>query len=947
MAGKESEAKDRKYVETPLMKQYYSIKAVHGDAVLLFRVGDFYETFGEDAVRASRILGITLTRRANGAASYVELAGFPYHALDTYLPKLVRAGERVAVCEQLEDPKLVKGIVKRGVIELVTPGVVLSDNVLVNKENTFLASVHFGKKTTGVAFLDLSTGEFYVAEGRDDYVDKLLSNLAPKEIIYQRGWEERFTRAFGTRNYTYKLDEWVFAEDINREKLCKQFGTASLKGYGIDSMTSGISAAGAILYYLDFTEHKNVGHITGISRIDENAYVWIDRFTIRNLELFSSNSLRERCGFADVIDRTVTPMGGRLLKQWIALPIKDVARLNRRLDVVERFRGDDGLREEVGGILERITDLERLSSRIATQRITPREMVQLKLSLGAVADLRRVLLASDDAALASLAEGLDLCEEQRERIEKELFPDPQNNQIQKGGIIADGVDLELDDLRRIACHGKDVIAEIQRRESEATGIPSLKVSFNNVFGYYIEVRNTHKDKVPADWIRKQTLTSAERYITQELKEYEEKILGAEEKMLAIEQRIYAGLVEFLSRSIAAFQRDAAVVARADCLRSFAVMAAERGYCRPELSEDKVIDIRDGRHPVIETLMDVGQQYIPNDVYLDDTSQQIMMITGPNMAGKSALLRQTALIVLMAQMGSFVPASSAHIGVVDKIFTRVGASDNISQGESTFMVEMLESASIMNNLSDRSLILLDEIGRGTSTYDGMSIAWAMVEYIHNHPAARAKTMFATHYHELNELEELLPRVKNYNVSVKEVNRTILFLRKLVRGGTEHSFGIHVAKMAGMPVKVIERAEAILASLEGAGRAAAGAGEETGSDVREEAAGGRPGCCEAFGARQGAEDVRRRGTSSGRTAQHVPVGRPRARPDTRPDTGARHRFADAYSGAQYAERHQADNGPLTGMPKGRARRRGGRNRYGCMSCDSADVRGCNSVRSVVFS
>ena len=834
MAGKESEAKDRKYVETPLMKQYYSIKAVHGDAVLLFRVGDFYETFGEDAVRASRILGITLTRRANGAASYVELAGFPYHALDTYLPKLVRAGERVAVCEQLEDPKLVKGIVKRGVIELVTPGVVLSDNVLVNKENTFLASVHFGKKTTGVAFLDLSTGEFYVAEGRDDYVDKLLSNLAPKEIIYQRGWEERFTRAFGTRNYTYKLDEWVFAEDINREKLCKQFGTASLKGYGIDSMTSGISAAGAILYYLDFTEHKNVGHITGISRIDENAYVWIDRFTIRNLELFSSNSLRERCGFADVIDRTVTPMGGRLLKQWIALPIKDVARLNRRLDVVERFRGDDGLREEVGGILERITDLERLSSRIATQRITPREMVQLKLSLGAVADLRRVLLASDDAALASLAEGLDLCEEQRERIEKELFPDPQNNQIQKGGIIADGVDLELDDLRRIACHGKDVIAEIQRRESEATGIPSLKVSFNNVFGYYIEVRNTHKDKVPADWIRKQTLTSAERYITQELKEYEEKILGAEEKMLAIEQRIYAGLVEFLSRSIAAFQRDAAVVARADCLRSFAVMAAERGYCRPELSEDKVIDIRDGRHPVIETLMDVGQQYIPNDVYLDDTSQQIMMITGPNMAGKSALLRQTALIVLMAQMGSFVPASSAHIGVVDKIFTRVGASDNISQGESTFMVEMLESASIMNNLSDRSLILLDEIGRGTSTYDGMSIAWAMVEYIHNHPAARAKTMFATHYHELNELEELLPRVKNYNVSVKEVNRTILFLRKLVRGGTEHSFGINVAKMAGMPVKVIERAEAILASLEGAGRAAAGAGEETGSDVREEAA-----------------------------------------------------------------------------------------------------------------
>ncbi len=789
MAGKESGAKEKekKYVETPLMKQYYSIKAVHGDAVLLFRVGDFYETFGEDAVRASRILGITLTRRANGVASYVELAGFPYHALDTYLPKLVRAGERVAVCEQLEDPKQVKGIVKRGVIELVTPGVVMSDNVLVNKENTFLASVYFGKKTTGVAFLDLSTGEFYVAEGRDDYVDKLLSNLAPKEIVYQRGWEERFARAFGTRNYTYKLDEWVFAEDINREKLCKQFGTTSLKGYGIDAMTSGVSAAGAILYYLDFTEHKNVGHITGISRIDEDNYVWIDRFTIRNLELFSSNSLRERCGFADVIDRTLTPMGGRLLKQWIALPIRDTERLNRRLDVVERFRNDDGLREEAGGILERIADLERLSSRIAAQRISPREMVQLKLSLGAVADLRE---------------------------------DPQNNQIQRGGIIADGVDLELDDLRRIACHGKDVIAEIQRRESEATGIPSLKVSFNNVFGYYIEVRNTHRDKVPADWIRKQTLTSAERYITQELKEYEEKILGAEEKMLAIEQRIYAELVEYLSRSIAAFQRDAAVVARADCLRSFAVMGAERGYCRRVLCRDRTIDIRDGRHPVIETLMEVGQQYIPNDVCLDDSSQQIMMITGPNMAGKSALLRQTALIVLMAQMGSFVPASSAHIGVVDKIFTRVGASDNISQGESTFMVEMLESASIMNNLSDRSLILLDEIGRGTSTYDGMSIAWAMVEYIHNHPLARAKTMFATHYHELNELEELLPRVKNYHVSVKEVNRTILFLRKLVRGGTEHSFGIHVAKMAGMPVRVIERAEALLASLEGASGGAAG-------------------------------------------------------------------------------------------------------------------------------
>lgn len=813
MANNTSAEKEKKYAETPLMKQYYAIKAIHGDAILLFRVGDFYETFGEDAIRASRILGITLTRRANGAASYVELAGFPYHSLDTYMPKLVRAGERVAVCEQLEDPKTVtKGIVKRGVIELVTPGIVTTDNVLATKENTFLASVYFGKKTTGISFLDLSTGEFYVAEGKDDYIDKLISNLSPKEIIYQRGYEDRFSQAFGTRNYTYKLDEWVFAEDINKEKLCKQFGATSLKGYGIENMTSGISAAGAILYYLEFTEHRNVAHINGISRIDEDRYVWIDRFSIRNLELFSSNSLRDRCGFSDVIDRTVTPMGGRLLKQWIALPIKDIEKLNRRLDVVQHFHADYDLAIKTSGILERIADLERLSARIATQRITPRETVQLKLSLSAIAELKETLENSSDESLKALAGRIELCEEQRTRIEREIYPDPQNNQIQKGGVIADGVNLELDDLRRIANHGKEVIAEIQRRESESTGIPSLKISFNNVFGYYIEVRNAHKDKVPEGWIRKQTLTAAERYITEELKEFEEKILGAEEKMLVIEQRLYMELLEYLTGAVATFQRDAAIVARIDCLLSFAVMARERNYCRPELSEDKVIDIREGRHPVIETLMEVGQQYIPNDIYLDDDTQQIMMITGPNMAGKSALLRQTALIVLMSQIGSFVPAASAHIGIVDKIFTRVGASDNISQGESTFMVEMLESASIMNNLSDRSLILLDEIGRGTSTYDGMSIAWSMVEYIHNHPAARAKTMFATHYHELNDLEDMLPRVKNYNVSVKEVNRTILFLRKLVRGGTEHSFGIHVAKMAGMPVQVVERAESILHSLE---------------------------------------------------------------------------------------------------------------------------------------
>ncbi len=798
------------------MKQYQSIKAVHGDAILLFRVGDFYETFGEDAIKASGILGITLTRRANGAASYVELAGFPYHALDTYLPKLVRAGQRVAVCEQLEDPKSVKGIVKRGVIELVTPGVVMSDNVLSVKENTFLAAVYFGKKTTGIAFLDLSTGEFFAAEGKDDYIDKLIANFAPKEVIYQRGWEDRFHGAFGNRLYSYRLDEWVFAEDINREKLCKQFGTVSLKGFGIEQMTAGISAAGAILYYLDFTEHKEVKHISSISRIDEDKYVWVDRYTIRNLELFSSNSRQDKCSFADVIDRTATPMGGRLLKQWIALPLKDIETLNTRLDITRRLVDDPELRERTGEVLSLIGDMERLSSRIAAQRITPREVVQLKNSLEAIARLKKILDQTADPVLSAIAERLDLCEEQRGRIGTEVYPDPLNNQIQKGGVIADGVDMELDDLRRIARHGKDVIADIQRRESEATGIPSLKVSFNNVFGYYIEVRNTHKDKVPDGWIRKQTITSAERYITQELKEYEEKILGAEEKMLAIEQRIYTALLDYLAGAIPAFQRNGAIVSRLDCLLSFAKIAVERHYCRPELSLDNIIDIRDGRHPVIETLMEVGQQYVPNDVYLDDATQQIMMITGPNMAGKSALLRQTALITLMAQIGSFVPASSAHIGLVDRIFTRVGASDNISQGESTFMVEMLESASIMNNISSRSLILLDEIGRGTSTYDGMSIAWSMVEYIHNHPVAKAKTMFATHYHELNELEEILPRVKNYNVSVKEINRTILFLRKLVRGGTEHSFGIHVAKMAGMPAKVVERAESLLAALEKASR-----------------------------------------------------------------------------------------------------------------------------------
>ena len=804
---------NKQYVETPLMKQYYSIKAVHPDAILLFRVGDFYETFGEDAIRASGILGITLTRRANGAASYVELAGFPYHAIDTYLPKLVRAGERVAICEQLEDPKLVKGLVKRGVIELVTPGVVLEENILSNKENIYLASIYFGRQSTGVAFLDISTGEFYVSEGSDSYVDKLLSNFAPKEIIYPRGCEEHFTQAFGSKYYTYRLDEWVFSEEVNREKLCRQFGTQSLKGFGVEHFTTGISAAGAILHYLEFTEHKNIGHITSIARIDQNDYVWIDKFTIRNLELFSTNGAAGRKnGFADVIDRTLTPMGGRLLKRWVAMPIKEPARINERLDIVELLTREGEFAEALREQLEAVGDLERIGSRIAAARITPRELVQLKNSLSAVETLKVLLQSTDADRLHQLAERIDPLTEVRDRLAHDIYPDPQNNQIQKGGVIADGVDAELDDLRRIALHGKDYLNRIQQRESEATGIPSLKISYNNVFGYYIEVRNTYKDKVPPTWIRKQTLTSAERYITEELKEYEEKILGAEERMLVIEQRIYSEIVAYVARTLPQLQRNAATIAGIDCLQSFARIACERHYVRPVLDEGRRIDIRQGRHPVIETLMPVGEQYVPNDVMLDDKEQQIMMITGPNMSGKSALLRQTALIVLMAQMGSFVPAESAHIGIVDKIFTRVGASDNISQGESTFMVEMLESASILNNISDRSLVLLDEIGRGTSTYDGISIAWAMVEYLHNHPTARAKTLFATHYHELNEMEQMCPRVKNYHVAVKEMGNTIVFLRKLERGGTEHSFGIHVARMAGMPLSVVARAEEILRNLE---------------------------------------------------------------------------------------------------------------------------------------
>jgi len=810
--GENKSGKEKRYVETPLMKQYYKIKAIHPDAILLFRVGDFYETFGEDAIKASGILGITLTRRANGAASYVELAGFPHHAIDTYMPKLVRAGERVAICEQLEDPKMVKGLVKRGVVEMVTPGIVMGENLVSGKENVFLASVYFGKATTGVAFLDLSTGEFYVAEGDDIYVDKLISNLQPKEIVYQRGYEERFGEAFGTRHYTYRLDEWVFSEAINREKLCKQLDVQSLKGFGIESMTAGVSAAGAILYYLEFTEHKQTAHISSIQRIERGDAVWIDRFTIRNLELFTSNSLTSKCSFTDTIDRTLTPMGGRQLRRWVAMPLMDIAKIGTRQDIVERFLCDGDFADSMREQIALVGDLERIASRIATERVTPRELVQLKHSLAAIDIISALLNSSDDDTLHRIAETIDPLEEVRHRLETEIYPDPETNQIQKGGIIASGVSAELDDLRRIALHGKDYLQALQQRESEKTGIPSLKVAYNNVFGYYIEVRNTHKDKVPEGWIRKQTLTGAERYITAELKEYEEKIMGAEERIIQIEMQIYADIVAFIARHLVALQRDARIIARLDCLQSFAIIAKERKYVRPTVDDSTIIDIKDGRHPVIETLMPIGQEYIPNSVRLDDKEQQIIVITGPNMSGKSALLRQTALIVLMAQMGSFVPAKAAHIGVVDKIFTRVGASDNLSEGESTFMVEMLESASILNNISPRSLVLLDEIGRGTSTYDGISIAWAMVEYIHNNAQGAAKTLFATHYHELNELENMLPRVKNYHVSVKEVDKTILFLRKLVRGGTEHSFGIHVARMSGMPRSVVSRAEAILANLE---------------------------------------------------------------------------------------------------------------------------------------
>ncbi len=798
-----------KYVETPLMKQYYNIKTKHPDAILLFRVGDFYETFGEDAIKTSEILGITLTRRANGSAQFVELAGFPYHALDTYLPRLVRAGQRVAICEQLEDPKMTKKIVKRGIIELVTPGVSLNENVLNHKENNFLAAVHIDKKIAGVAFLDISTGEFLTSEGTIEYIDQLLSNFQPKEVLFEKGRKDLFNEYFGPKYYTFKLDDWIFTQEAANDRLLKQFETSSLKGFGVHSLPYGIIAAGAILYYLDITQHEQLGHITSLSRIEENRYVWLDKFTIRNLELFHSPYEGAKT-LIDVLDHTISPMGGRLLKRWISLPLKDMQPVNERLDIVQHLFENKEFTDEISDFIRQIGDLERLISKVAVSRINPREVFQLKRALKAIDPLKDKCVGSRCLPLVMLAEQLNPCRTIADKIEKELNPDPPV-QINRGNVIATGVSEELDDLRRVLYSGKDYLEELQKREILRTGITSLKVSFNNVFGYYIEVRNTHKDKVPAEWIRKQTLVSAERYITEELKEYESKILGAEEKIIALETKLYNDLVMDLVEYIPPVQLNSSVVARLDCLQSFASVSSENNYTRPALDDSKRLEIVDGRHPVIEKQLPAGESYVPNDVFLDTDDQQIIILTGPNMSGKSALLRQTALIVLMAQTGCFVPAREAKIGMVDKIFTRVGASDNISLGESTFMVEMNETASILNNLSDRSLILLDEIGRGTSTYDGISIAWAMVEYLHE-SKMRAKTLFATHYHELNEMENSFSRVKNFNVSIKELNNKVIFLRKLKRGGSEHSFGIHVAKMAGMPRSVVNRADEILKELE---------------------------------------------------------------------------------------------------------------------------------------
>ena len=797
-------------VLTPMMKQFLELKAKHPDAVMLFRCGDFYETYSTDAVLASEILGITLTKRANGKGKTIEMAGFPHHALDTYLPKLIRAGKRVAICDQLEDPKLTKKLVKRGITELVTPGVSINDNILNYRENNFLAAVHFGKGACGVAFLDISTGEFLTAEGSFDHIDKLLNNFAPKEVLFERGRRGMFEGNFGSKFFTFELDDWVFTETTAREKLLKHFEVKNLKGFGVEHLKNGIIASGAILQYLIMTQHTQIGHITSLARIEEDKYVRLDKFTVRSLELMGSMN-DGGSSLLDVIDKTISPMGARLLKRWMVFPLKDVKPINGRLDVVEYFFRKPEFKGVIEEQLHLIGDLERIISKVAVGRVSPREVVALKVALQAIEPIKEACMDADNASLNHIGGQLDICRSIRDRIEREINNDPPLL-VNKGGVIKSGVNAELDELRRIAYSGKDYLLQIQQRESELTGIPSLKIGYNNVFGYYIEVRNVHKDKVPQEWIRKQTLVNAERYITQELKEYEEKILGAEDKILVLETQLYAELVQSLSEFIPAIQTDANQIARLDCLLSFATAARENNYIRPVISDDEVLEIHQGRHPVIEKQLPIGEKYVANDVMLDSSTQQIIIITGPNMAGKSALLRQTALITLMAQIGCFVPAESAHIGLVDKIFTRVGASDNISVGESTFMVEMNEAADILNNLSPRSLVLFDELGRGTSTYDGISIAWAIVEYIHEHPHAKARTLFATHYHELNEMEKSFKCIKNYNVSVKEIDNKVIFLRKLERGGSEHSFGIHVAKMAGMPKSIVKRAGDILKQLE---------------------------------------------------------------------------------------------------------------------------------------
>lgn len=808
---------------TPMMRQFFSMKEKHPEALLLFRCGDFYETYCDDAVEAARILGITLTRRNNGAASGAEMAGFPHHALDTYLPKLIRAGKRVAICDQLEDPKkkraAIKGkkglsemdkMVKRGITELVTPGVAMGDNVLNYKENNFLAAIHFGKGACGVSLLDISTGEFLTGEGNYDYVEKLLGNFQPKEVLYDRTRKQDFEQQFGTKFVTFELDDWVFTDQTARQKLLKHFKTKNLKGFGVDHLRNGIVAAGAIMQYLELTQHTHISHITSLRRIEEDRYVRLDRFTIRSLELLQPMQ-EEGTSLLDVIDHTVTPMGGRMIRRWTVFPLRDVRQINERLDGVEYFYRDTDFRETVDDEFHRIGDLERIISKAAVGRISPREVNQLRHALAATVPVKTACLESDNEAMRRVGERLNLCETLRKRIEQEIQPDPPL-QINKGGVIAAGFSPELDDLRSIRDNGKEYLLQIQQREMEKTGISSLKIGFNNVFGYYLEVRNTFKDRVPADWVRKQTLAQAERYITEELKEYEEKILGADEKIIALETSLFMQLVEDMREYIPQIQINANVIAHLDCLLSFAKVAEEQGYVRPVVDESDVLDISQGRHAVIETQLPVGERYVPNDVYLDTERQQIVMITGPNMSGKSALLRQTALIAIMAQMGCFVPAERARIGLVDKVFTRVGASDSLSTGESTFMVEMTEAANILNNVTPRSLVLFDELGRGTSTYDGISIAWAIVEYLHEHKRAQARTLFATHYHELNEMEKRFDRIKNYNVSVKEMDGKVIFLRKLERGGSEHSFGIHVAEIAGMPPSIVRRASTILKQLE---------------------------------------------------------------------------------------------------------------------------------------